>query len=311
MEGKRQALKSFQIARKAADSRLRGLRNVAGSCFGLKRKAGVRGNQLCVTVYVKTKVATEFLKPEDRIPKEVRRHGIDLPTDVIVISQLRRENGFPIQNGTREGTLGCFGSREDGTFGVTCAHCIGGTNPNPATGSIVTVQYPNAGNYLTLGDSRDALAFPGNGVFPNFGDFDAGLVEVSARTVQAFVQTRPKLSVFRPPPDSLVGERLLNLLSYIPVVGWGAGTKNIIRGRIDGVFATYETRRFDLMIDDENGAGITRRGDSGMIWLGPSGQAFGIHMDGDAMGPNDTSLRSFAAFAFRIADQFKLSMLAA
>lgn len=216
--------------------------------------------------------------------------------------------GFSILHGTQQGTLGCFASRAADFYGLTCAHCVAGL---PAPPGNITVEFPGAGNFLSVGGSADADLFLGSGLFPDYGNFDAALVKIETPIVQSFVRTQPPLSVFRPPPDALVGENLRNILQFLQVEGWGAGTNNMIRGRIDCVFVDVPPDRFDLLIDEPGGMQLTRKGDSGMIWIGPSGQAFAIHMVGDGAGPNNSSLRSFASFAFRAVDQFGINLLAA
>jgi hypothetical protein len=259
----------------------------------------------------KKKVPTGRLKLEHRIPAKVRRHGLDLPTDVIELPRLRLEMGFSILDGAQQGTLGCFASRANTLYGLTCAHCVAGPDQDLTTSNNITVEFPRPGDFLSLGPSADAGMFPGSGLFPDYGNFDAALVEITAPVVKTFISNQSKLPVFRPPPQALAGTDLLNILQYIPVEGWGAGTKNVIRGRIGGVFVDVPPDRFDLMIEQTVGAQLTREGDSGMIWIGPSGQAFGIHMVGDGMGSNNSSLRSFAAFAFRAVDRFGINLLAA
>jgi hypothetical protein len=299
------AARRYQIARKAADNKLHAHANVVGSCFGIKKKDGQRTGQLCVTVFVRKKVGLARLKTKDRIPSEVRRHGIDLPTDVIVIGDLRKELGFAITSGAgtqtpEKGTLSAFGRTPATVVGMSCAHCL-------ESGGVL-IEFPARTDFLDLGTTSTTAAFPGTGVSPDFGDFDAGLVQISSPPVLNYINTRPPLSVYRP-PDSVTPSQLSDLLNYTPVQGWGAGTNNLIRGLIGGALVNFPPYRFDLMVEAISGQGLTSPGDSGMLWIGPSGQAMAIHMMGDTSGPNNSSLNAFGCFAFRAADRFNVSLL--
>jgi len=62
---------------------------------------------------------------------------------------------------------------------------------------------------------------------------------------------------------------------------------------------------FDVMIEGEDGAGLTVPGDSGLVWTTSTGLALAVHQAGTSEGPGGgPSLRAFGCFAFRIADRF-------
>src|SRR5712671_5302799 len=101
---KRARLRRFQQTRNAADVKLRALPNVIGSCFGIKKTAGERTRHLCLTVFVQEKLPQSKLPAKHRVPQTVTRHGMELPTDVIVVGKLREQFGFAIDDQTQLGT---------------------------------------------------------------------------------------------------------------------------------------------------------------------------------------------------------------
>lgn len=301
----------LQAARKAADQKLYHLPNVVGSCFGVKRTGGVRTGEFCYTVLVTQKPAEHVLAASERIPPTVTRLGTKIPTDVRVIGPLRRELGFAIDDGTQTGTVGAFARRDDGKYyALTCAHCIAGADSNIHTPANILIEYPNRfGLLLPLGVSSQAEIYSGTGMQPDFGEFDAAIADVTAPNIVKYVETRAALPVFQPDP-TLGPAELAELLAFTPVQGWGAAANTILRGQIEGVMVSIQGQYFDLMITEPSGGGLTTTGDSGLLWTGPFGQAYGIHIAGDGP-PGSSSPHAFACFAHRVVSRFGLSLLSA
>ncbi len=298
----------LQAARKAADQRLERLPNVVGSCFSLKRTKGVATDQLSYTLLVSHKPDARDLADDDLIPPTVTRLGVQMPTDVHIIGPLRREAGFAIDDGTQVGTVGAFARGAGGLYyALTCAHCIGGPDGNIHTPDPIRIEYPQRfGPILPLGISADAEMTPGTGLQPDFGEFDAAIAHVTAPTLLQHVQGRPALPVFQ--PDPALGPDGLSDLLYRPVQGWGAAANGILHGQIQGVMVHVQGQYFDLMIGDPAGQGLTTVGDSGLLWIGPFGQAYGLHMAGDGV-PGSPSPHAFACFAHRPVTRFALTLL--
>ena len=173
---------------------------------------GRRTGQLCVTVFVRRKVSAGVLKREHHVPRFVRRHGMNLPTDVVAIGRICRQGGFPINAEGKKGTLGAWGLSQAGSFGITCAHCL------PPTGDAVTGEFPAAGDYLELGVSDGSADESGSGVFPSYGDFDAGLIRLTTPSVQRYAASQPVQCVYRP-PAAVTPSELRDLLQFLPVAG--------------------------------------------------------------------------------------------
>src|SRR5436309_3144331 len=110
-EGRKAVHKRFQIARKSADARLKRLPNVVGTCLGLKERDNEKTNELCLTVFVRSKRSKSKLPKNAAIPSKVVRNGEELATDVIEIRGLEKQLRFGIQDGIHAGTLGCFGRK--------------------------------------------------------------------------------------------------------------------------------------------------------------------------------------------------------
>jgi hypothetical protein len=271
----------------------------------MKHTGGVRTDEFCYTVLVSQKPAAHLLADADLIPPSVTRLGREMPTDVRVIGPLRREAGFAIDDGTQTGTVGAFARRDDGKYyALTCAHCVTGAAPG------ILIEYPNRfGPLLPLGVSAQAEISSGTGMQPDFGEFDAATVEVTAPNIRQYVATRAALPVFHPDP-SLGPAALAEFLAFTPVQGWGAAANTILRGQIEGVMVIVQGQFFDLMITDPSGGGLTTQGDSGLLWTGPFGQAYGLHLAGDGP-PGSSSPHAFACFAHRAVSRFGLSLLSA
>lgn len=298
--------KHFQIARKGADSRLiRRLPGVVGTCLGLKERDGEKTNKVCLTVFVRKKHPKDKLPEKGIIPSKVVRHGKEWQTDVIEIRGLEKQGRFGIQDGVHAGTLGCFGRDAQAVFGVSCAHCIGGPDNDPFKPNDIVVEYPDAGNFTLLGQSDNAVDFPGTGISPDYGAIDSGLIRVSDSTIESYATGQPGLPVLRFQP-TMTQDQIANSLRFTPVTGWGAksGLHNAI---VAGVFCQVFDQFFDLMITDPSNGPLTERGDSGLVWLDPFGRAVGFHMQGDVNPTGGPSTRAFGVFAFRIADQFGIT----
>lgn len=305
-----------QAARKSADHRLHRLPNVVGSCFGIKQTAGVHTGQLSYTLLVSQKVPAHELVPEHRIPSTVTRLGMRMPTDVRIIGPLRRETGYAIDDGTQLGTIGAFARRADSTlYALTCAHCIPGVDGNIHTPANLRVEFPDRfGAIVPLGISADAEISDGTGIHPEFGEFDAAMVEltgapdITAPALLDHVRNCTELPVYEP-PSGLSADEMAALLNFTTVQGWGAASNRVLSGQIIGVMVTFEGHFFDLMISAIDGQGLTIVGDSGLIWTGPLGKAYGIHMAGD--GPvGSASTTTFACFAHRATTRFGITLLA-
>ena len=299
--------KRFQIARKAADTRLRGRPNVIGSGLGIKISEGIRTDEPCLTVFVRRKRSEDKLRNEELIPKEVRRYGLDLPTDVVVLKVPQFEAGINIiDGGTEGGTVGSFGRHAQEFVGVTCEHCIRGPDGNSATpDNITALNLPGAGGPLQLGKSGPAILVPGTGFMPNFGEMDAGLIHLQLAPLVNVLMQKPRRSVFKPPSSTISRKEIEELLLFTPVRGVGARS-GPVSARIGGLLLKIGNLLFDFMVETIDGQPITQGGDSGLMWITQPGSAFGLHSRGDGMGPGGRSLRSFGAFAYRIEEAFGL-----
>lgn len=212
--------------------------------------------------------------------------------------------GFAIHasgaNVGQKGTLGAWGLKGTDAFGITCAHCL------EPPGSVVTAEFPSPGAYLALGPADVSTNAQGTGLYPSYGDIDAGLVRLTTPVVRDYAIARPPQAAYRP-PGTTDPQHLSGLLQFVPVQGWGAGNGRLLNGVVTGVLVDVPPLRFDIMIEDPQGAGLTVAGDSGLMWTTPTGQAFAMHQAGESYADGAPSRRTFACFAFRVADAFALT----
>lgn len=305
----RRAVWRVQIARKAADTRLAYRRNVLGGAFGFRRVGGKLTSELCYTVYVDRKLSVDLLDAKDLVPQEVRRHSIDLPTDIVESPGCSDEARFRTLLAGEAGTLGCFAVSGDRYYGVTCAHCVLGADGDPQTPETVMLEFPQADDYRFLGENVRAAYATGTGIFPTCGDDDFSLVEISEASVLAHARSRPQLRTYDFPTVPLTRGQLLELLDGRVLTAYGATSLGLRSGRITGILGHKNDRYFDLEISSIiDGAPISQKGDSGMVWCDSTGMAYGVHIWGD--GPlGGQSKHAFSSLASRASRAFGIQLL--
>lgn len=153
--------------------------NLVGSMIGLKYRGGLRRKSVGLTLFVTEKVPEKELSPRHRIPKKIKTTAGTLNTDIVVwrpMVEQGLEQATLMYDGSRQGTLTCFGLRSDNEFGVSCAHCIAGDDRNPATPTIVEMWDAQNRQWLKAGKSLYAVYSPGPGEPGNFGYIDCGFL---------------------------------------------------------------------------------------------------------------------------------------
>lgn len=304
---------SFHAARKRADNGLaKTRRTVVGTAIGMKVTGGVVDpSQVCLTVFVTTKKPKSRLRRDEMIPASVTRFSTEIPTDVIEIRQPPRlEFGFAINDSTQLGTSGCFARNADGVYAVSCAHCVSGPDRDPTSSDPIFIEFPMREMYLYAGNSVPTVPISGGGTFPAFGDSDVGLIAISpeAKELQQYAMGRDPLSLVEW-DGNLTMAQVSNMLRYTPVQGWGAGSDNIVRGRVARIFVQLYSRYYDLMIESYSNSGLTRPGDSGLMWLNAANMAVGMHMAGADFTVEGSSRYSLSMFASRIPGQLQAQLL--
>ena len=231
-----------------------------------------------------------------------------MPTDVVVIGKPRRQAGFRIfMDGPGEGlfgTLTCFVSNSQGNFAASCAHCLGGVDGDLNNPKDVSINFPDLSAARVLGTTAGGEDVFGEGRLPNFGEFDAGVVRITGSAVLTYVAAREPLSVFRPTVD-LGPAEISSMLKDNVVQGWGAGSEALVLGKVVNTLLNFDSKFYDMLIESSDGDGITRAGDSGLLWFRSStGEALAVHTAGATQAENGKTLHALGFFVYRLADRF-------
>ena len=141
--------------------RLMALPNVNGVGIGKRRIGGVETDEFVVGVTVTTKVSTEQLRPDERIPESlISVHGgteITVPTDVLEVGELRPGPGEhkakggefqvrvrPVHPGysiaganNSAGTLGCFLVKDGSGYSLSNLHVMQAQPTNPVRQAVL------------------------------------------------------------------------------------------------------------------------------------------------------------------------------
>lgn len=310
---RKQTFQTLAIARHRADQRLAKLPNVWATAYGVKRIDGELTQVPCYTVYVSKKIPSKKIDKNDLVPKSLKRNGKSLLTDVIELGPLRlhgivdpSKKGRIITGGKLYGTLGCFAKGNGEILCLSCAHVTGGQDEDPNTPEQISLWDPSRKEWHPIGISTVGLYERGNGYPPDFGKLDAGLVRIQDVTVRRFANSLPPLQVFMPKANANVPA----LLQGTPLRAKGA-MSGICEGVVTGVWMR-DIRgsgiSADLVITDQQGADLTRPGDSGMLWKDRNGTAVAIHILGEDRGPEPSRV-SLSAFVYRITNHFHIDLL--
>lgn len=283
----------------SVEDKIKNLQNVVGYGWGVKiTKNRITSND-CVTIFVRRKAKKIALK--EHIPPMVEVGEGKWPTDVVRLGRLRLEaHPQHIRCGSKLGVAGIYASRENQHFAVSCSHVVTGED------SILTrddnVEYFND-EWHRLGPAVAAYEDRGLGTTFEWGAFDAGLARIDDPQFRMFVMSLPQGEIFdhQRDVDDLRGAILNRPVFAIR----GNGT------RIDAqVFAimTNDTGRdlprHDLLIRHPYGKGLTRNGDSGIVWRLANGMPLGMHFGGYNQNSQQVSTVSAAFFVKRVALRF-------
>lgn len=266
-------------ARREALQRLEKHPNLVGSMIGLKFQNGVRTKGVGLTLFVSEKIPESELAPRHRIPKTIKTSAGVLKTDVLVwrpmVEQSLQQSSL-MYDGSQQGTLTCFGLREDKGFGVSCAHCLAGIDGNPATPTVVEMWDGHNSQWLKAGKSLYAVYSAGPGESGNFGYIDCGLFSLRDDDLIIRAQNARRLRVVTN-LYKLVGQQLTGR-SSLPSEGVGDSMRF---AHVIGVEQEALNGNSDLVLEVEKPG--TFKGDSGMLWFAPDGKAAAIHARGEAL----------------------------
>lgn len=281
------------------------LQNVVGFSWGVKITNNKISSSDCVTVLVRKK--RKHIAKREHIPSTIQVGERQWPTDVVKLGRLRLEaSAQHIRCGNQRGTAGIYASRDSQYYAVSCSHVITGDD------RILTqdddVEYFASSGWRRLGPAIDSHEDGGEGTTSEWGAIDAGMARIDDPELRGYVMSLSSGEVFDHQWDVDV---LKALILNKPV--------HAIRGngtRIDAyVFAilTNDTGRdlpkHDLLIRHHEGEGLTRLGDSGIVWRLSDGTPLGMHFGGYNRNSQGVSTISAAFFVNRLAFRYNASLI--
>lgn len=272
------AVNRLRQLRAEADERVCPREHVVGSMIALKQVDGSTTPRLGLTFLVREKIPSGDLRPRDRIPKTLRIAGQPVQTDVIVWPRMIEQalpSSYILTDGHLQGTLSCFARTALDIYGLTCGHCLLGTDGNPTTPTPIDVHMPAAGRFLPLGQSVTSVFAPGSGHPGDFGYADCGLFTISGAIRDRANRASPLQAVAD--IRTLFGTTLEGHSMLVP----GNVPTPVRMAKVVGIDKRALNERADLVLDVEPPG--TFRGDSGMLWLTADGRAAAIHCRGELM----------------------------
>lgn len=291
-------------ARCEALQRLEKLPNLVGSMIGLKFRSNVRTNGLGLTLFVSEKVPESEIAPRHRIPRTIKTSAGILKTDVLVwrsmVEQSLQQSSL-MYDGSQQGTLTCFGLRDDRAFGVSCAHCLAGIDRNPATPTNVDMWDEQNRQWLKAGKSLYSVYSAGPGEIGNFGYIDCGIFSLRDDDLILRAKSAQRLQTVTNLYD-LFDQQLTGRSSLNP-----QGANDPIRhAYVIGIEQETVDGNCDVVLEVVKPG--TFKGDSGMLWFTSDGKAAAIHTRGDNAPHGQGSLYVTAMSAARAAGYLQISL---
>ena len=151
-------------------------------------------------------------------------------------------------------------------------------------------------SWRSFGVSDRAVYEPGSGDPLDFGYLDAALVRILPDLLPILpIASRPN-PFFDPGSGAEIGR-----LPGTIVTGFGIAS-GCCQGVIQSVVVTSTNGEFnaDVVIASLTPEGITKEGDSGMMWHTPDGDLLAQHALGREEAPGRASTLTIASFAYRI-----------
>ena len=270
-------IKPIIALRKELDDRIGSNADVIGSMVGLKFKCGAPTKRLGITYFVRQKIPKAELRPKQRVPSRLNIGGLTISTDIVAWPQMEEQmsqQGTILFDGRVQGTLSCFGISQAGAYGVSCAHCLTGIDGNPATPTGVAAYVVPPGQFLSVGQSVFLAYSPGVGAHDNFGYLDCGLFDLRGHIFASRAANSQFVEVVED-IHGLVGSRLTG----ISALNAPNTASHIREAQVVGVEAEALGERSDVVLSVLPPG--TFKGDSGMLWVTPAGQAVAIHARGE------------------------------
>lgn len=288
-------VKTLVGLRQELDDRIGSKADILGSMVGLKLTSGKITGRLGVTYFVHEKIPKTELEPRKKVPAKLKVRNIFVSTDVMEWPHMEEQalpEGTILFDGRVQGTLSCFGLSKVGAFGVSCAHCLTGTDENPATPTTVAAYVRQNGKFFPVGQSVYMVYSPGVGIHDNFGYLDCGLFDLRDQGLAARAANSRAIKIVDD-IHSLLGRPLFG----ISALNAPNSSEHLREAKVIGIEAQALGERCDLVLSVSLPG--TFRGDSGMLWITKEGQAAALHARGEIMAGIQGSLVTTAMSAIR------------
>jgi hypothetical protein len=298
-------LHHLHARREKAAQRLRSLPYVVGVGWGSKVTGRKDTGERCLTVLVSRKHRKELLARHHRIPRAVDWGGKRVPTDVVVLGKLRLESVRYVQTGNQLGTAGIFARRNAEMLAVSCAHVFYGDDGVLGTSDFT--RYYNQ-QWLPLGPSVAVQEDKGSTLPEEWGMFDGGVARIDDPQFAALVGPLTAAQVF----DHVAEADKIAILPGKPVFAERADGVTL-RATVMATMTSgtnSEFGRHDLLIRHAQGDGLTRVGDSGLLWrLQEDGRPLALHLG--SYRSNSAGLGTISAtfFVQRASRRFGVQLL--
>ncbi|MBF0496687.1 MAG: hypothetical protein HQK58_08950 [Deltaproteobacteria bacterium] len=280
------------------------LPNVVGYGWGVKIKENQITSSDCLTVFVSRK--HENVIQKDRIPPNIQVGESRWSTDVVELGRLRLEaSALHVRCGNQGGIAGIYASKDGEHYVVSCSHVI--TGDDSVLSQDDDVYYYDL-DWQRLGPAISAYEDRGAGTASEWGAFDAGLARIDDDKLRHSVMSLPLGNVFDHQQDvEFLKENILSKPVYAI-----RGNGNRIEAQVFAILTNDTARdveRYDLLIRHPDGDGLTRPGDSGIVWRLSDGMPLGIHFGGCKQDSLGVSTIAAAFFVNRVALRFTANLI--
>ncbi|QOJ20955.1 MAG: hypothetical protein HRU77_09780 [Gammaproteobacteria bacterium] len=303
---------NFERHRTHINETLKHFQTVRASGLGIKFVSGKPTEEPCLSVFVSKKIEHDLLTKEEMLPKAIRigqhLHPIDVVEMGSFIRQSAPENypfGVCLTDEKENGTRSAFATTANGIMALTCSHVIAGKDNNPMTPALIKSFDWTSKKWESFGQSDQAVFGPGNRNPLDFGYLDAALVKLLPGIEPNPISNTP-LPCFVPRSikdiESLAGKivagfgiasgKCLGMVQAVLVSGVGGGHLSA-----------------DIIVGALSSDGLTRKGDSGMLWFDQQGQVIAQHVLGELSAPGKGSKLTIATLINRINSRLQIFSL--
>ena len=282
------SIRGLQRMRTTLDHRLRGCRGLTGTALGKKFVNGKPTNNMCFTVFVEKKLPPSRVSGRERAPKSVSFGQVRLQTDVVSFNpewvnqgQFDLSKPISVRDRKKLGTLTCFGKSGREVFGVSCAHVLAGLDKDLTTPDPIDAYGEIDREWVQVGESSTLIKYRVENAqdIERFGFLDIGMAALHNRELLTAANSASPMDLFHAREDARSIRRLIG--SRVSGQGGRTGRHTAVVRNIWARNVGPAKLNVDVLIEHPEGARMTKRGDSGMLWRLDDGRGLAIHAIGD------------------------------